>query len=57
MKNRTKAYKKIILKFERDKAINRKPVKTGKRDDFSIISHNFFDIRNYIKIKGKIDEK
>ena len=30
---------------------------SGKSHLFTIVSHNFFDITNYIKIKGKENEK
>ena len=50
-------YKKAIKKFVRDKAVSKRVVKNGKRDMFTILTHNFYDIRNYIKIKGKLNEE
>jgi len=50
-------YRVAIKKFAKDKAIDVRVVKSGKKPLFSVISHNFFDIRNYVKIKGKLNEE
>ena len=47
------AYEGIIQKFVKDKAMTRHPVKDGKKDKFSILTPQFFDIENYITIKDK----
>lgn len=50
-------YRVAVKKFTKDKAIDVRVVKSGNKPLFSIISHNFFDIRNYVKIKGTINEE
>jgi len=44
---------KIFQKFEYDRAVDLRVVKKGNSPQFTIVSHNFFNIHDFIRIKEK----